>query len=250
MARAVCQITTQSTNQSPNPEITFTDFAIGDYSFAGGVSASAIYRTLLYRASYRPKLVNFVMLQELGLYDVSGGQTDVDCVTGGITGESVYFYSVTVRKSDYRESINGTCLSQAKLRFPVNPTWSDVITYSNGDVIIYNVNGGNHNYIAKNVSGNLNQEPDTSPNFWDPYDISAAERAAESGITQMLDPAWNTGTTYASGAYVTSGGSSYKSLQAANLNNNPASSPSWWTVVEPPCAMAVTLLADNVQLFS
>lgn len=40
--------------------------------------------------------------------------------------------------------------------------------------------------------------------------------------------AYAAGTTYALDAYVTSGGIVYRSLQAGNLGNTPASSPTWW----------------------
>lgn len=41
--------------------------------------------------------------------------------------------------------------------------------------------------------------------------------------------AWSSGTTYASGQTVTDVGIVYLSLQNANLNNTPASSPLWWS---------------------
>jgi hypothetical protein len=40
--------------------------------------------------------------------------------------------------------------------------------------------------------------------------------------------AWSNVTTYALDQYVTSGGVTYRSLQAGNLNHNPAASPTWW----------------------
>lgn len=41
-------------------------------------------------------------------------------------------------------------------------------------------------------------------------------------------PAWSNATTYAKKAFVTSGGVTYISRQASNLNHAPASSPAWW----------------------
>lgn len=41
--------------------------------------------------------------------------------------------------------------------------------------------------------------------------------------------AYAAGTTYAKGAWVTSGGVAYMSLQNANTGHDPASSPTWWT---------------------
>ena len=43
--------------------------------------------------------------------------------------------------------------------------------------------------------------------------------------------AYNAATTYAAGDAVTSGGSSWYSLQAGNLNNPPGSSPSYWALL-------------------
>ena len=43
--------------------------------------------------------------------------------------------------------------------------------------------------------------------------------------------AYNAATTYAAGDAVTSGGSSWYSLQAGNLNNTPGSSPSYWALL-------------------
>jgi hypothetical protein len=40
--------------------------------------------------------------------------------------------------------------------------------------------------------------------------------------------AYSAATSYALGALVLSGGTVYRSLQAANLNHTPASSPTWW----------------------
>jgi hypothetical protein len=41
-------------------------------------------------------------------------------------------------------------------------------------------------------------------------------------------PAWDVAATYAAGAWVSSGGVAYRSLQAANTGNDPAASPAWW----------------------
>lgn len=43
--------------------------------------------------------------------------------------------------------------------------------------------------------------------------------------------AYNSGTTYAAGVGVSSGGSTYKSLAGSNTNHTPVSSPTWWV----PC---------------
>lgn len=47
-------------------------------------------------------------------------------------------------------------------------------------------------------------------------------------LAEALDGAYSGATTYGLGDLVSSGGIVYKSLQAGNLNNTPASSPTWW----------------------
>lgn len=51
-----------------------------------------------------------------------------------------------------------------------------------------------------------------------------------SGGSEVTPPttAYNAGTTYALDQYVTSGGITYRSLQAGNVGHTPASSPLWW----------------------
>ena len=48
-----------------------------------------------------------------------------------------------------------------------------------------------------------------------------------------LVPAWSSATTYAAGDRVHVGGYVYEGLAAANTNNAPATSPSWWVRVGP-----------------
>lgn len=47
-------------------------------------------------------------------------------------------------------------------------------------------------------------------------------------VLAATSTAWSSGTTYAAGALVLSGGIVYRSLQNGNTNHAPASSPSWW----------------------
>jgi hypothetical protein len=67
---------------------------------------------------------------------------------------------------------------------------------------------------------------------------------------------WNSGTTYASGAFVTYGGLTYVSLQGTNLNHTPDSSPSWWEYIAtegnvvwheiPATGETKTLMSDGI----
>lgn len=49
-------------------------------------------------------------------------------------------------------------------------------------------------------------------------------------LAEAVDGAYSAATSYGIGALVSSAGLIYKSLQAANLNHTPASSPTWWSV--------------------
>lgn len=60
-----------------------------------------------------------------------------------------------------------------------------------------------------------------------PVDITAAVLTASS-ITENDYGAWSAATSYASGVRVIQNHHIYESLQAANLNHDPASSPTWW----------------------
>jgi hypothetical protein len=58
--------------------------------------------------------------------------------------------------------------------------------------------------------------------------VTGATGAAGTGVTYRN--AYASGTTYAANDVVTSGGSTYISLQSNNTANNPASSPAFWSV--------------------
>ena len=65
-----------------------------------------------------------------------------------------------------------------------------------------------------------------------PINIKAPQ-IIESSVFEQAPYVWNSGTTYALGAYTSVVGSLgeiliYKSLQAGNLNKPPASEPLWW----------------------
>ena len=59
--------------------------------------------------------------------------------------------------------------------------------------------------------------------------------------------AWSNATTYAKHDYVKVGSVVYRSLQAANLNNNPASQPTWW-VADATLVLATPWTAAQVPL--
>lgn len=69
----------------------------------------------------------------------------------------------------------------------------------------------------------------------DPTSAGQADwvKNTSAGNPTVVPSAYAGGTTYAAGAFVTSGGNIYKSLQNANVGNNPATSPTWWQLYYP-----------------
>jgi hypothetical protein len=136
--------------------------------------------------------------------------------------------------------------------------WSSITVYSEGDI----VTGSNGlRYVAiYNASQNLNQDPTTSPLFWDELrltlewdslsNFSINDRVFYSGGEYVSlqnsnignTPAsssawwkkadeefvWNASTTYGSGDIVKKSGIRYKSLSGSNTNNDPATTQAYW----------------------
>lgn len=91
--------------------------------------------------------------------------------------------------------------------------WSAITSYSIGDL----VTGSNGLRYTSLQNSNLNQDPLTSPTYWQELRLS-------------LD--WNALSTFAVGDRVFYGGLQYISLQASNTGNTPASSSAWWKQVD------------------
>lgn len=68
--------------------------------------------------------------------------------------------------------------------------------------------------------------------FVDPLPITAA-MMIDSNVPEDDAPAYSSGTTYALDARVVFDHQVWESLQAANLNHSPATSPDWWALVGP-----------------
>lgn len=242
--RTAFVIYSQSTNQSPSPEITFTDRLTTDYSTYGDPEATAVAAVLASHSSYAPVIKSVSNVGTVGLPGFNATVTDVDGVTGGIG--SPYFYQVTT-KSPNGTMLTGTVVVKAKLGDSGAATWSSSTTYFLGSEVLYS----GHNYVAiSNPGTNLNKQPDTNPDFWQLDDISPAENAVDLGITQARPAAYSTSTTYAQGDYVTdtSGGTphTYVSLQNGNLNNSLGSSPNvWWASAPDPTGAGLLWLMDG-----
>jgi len=241
--RTAFVIYSQSTNQSPSPEITFVDRLATDYSTYGDPEATAIAAVLAAHSSYSPVIKSTQSVGEVGLPGYNATLSDVDAVMGGNT--DAYFYQVLTKRPN-GEFLTGTVVVKGKVRDSGASTWSSTTTYFFGFAVLYS----GHNYVAiSNPGTNLNKQPDTNPDYWQFDDISPAENAVDAGITQAFDPAWSSSTTYASGSYVTdtSGGrtQTYQSLQDSNLNNAPSTSPSWWNGVSNPTGAGLLWLMDG-----
>ena len=67
--------------------------------------------------------------------------------------------------------------------------------------------------------------------FFDVLEFSTATTYATGALIQYTETAWATATTYALDARVSYSGKIYKSLQASNTGNNPATATAWWEFV-------------------
>lgn len=112
---------------------------------------------------------------------------------------------------------------QLEVRDPVGITtagnfelWNALIVYSISEIVISTDN----RYFRSISNGNSNNDPITSPSFWEEIEFLSV---------------WNSSFSYVLGATVkASDGLLYVSLSNSNLNNNPISSPLQWG---PPVAV-------------
>jgi hypothetical protein len=71
--------------------------------------------------------------------------------------------------------------------------------------------------------------------------LTITTRSTGANWLYALSPAaWSASVTYASGQCANVGGSEYQSRAAANLNNPPASSPTWWLKLSTAGTLSVT----------
>ena len=107
---------------------------------------------------------------------------------------------------------------QILVRDPVGETatdfgdeWVATKIYGANDVVL----GSDGVYYRSLVSGNQNNNPVSTTNFW----------------TLLYSVEWNAGITYQVGAVVTYDGEQYQSLQGSNLNQNPSTASSYWVLL-------------------
>lgn len=120
-------------------------------------------------------------------------------------------------------AIAASAFAPSENLFPDKPAGSVEIydagkAYSVGAVVGY-ISGGTGAFYTSLVANNLGNTPSSSPTQW-------RQSTADSYAV------WSGATTYALGDRITllfgTRGSVYRSLQAGNLNNDPARSPLWW----------------------
>lgn len=105
------------------------------------------------------------------------------------------------------------------------PVWDSAHTYRQGVVVVLASSGSPYYSL---LSTNLNHNPLSSPTYWQAFDIETYETAAKNAW-----PLWDSANTYVKSARtIGSDGNPYYSLQAANLNNDPVFSPTWWRLFE------------------
>lgn len=111
-----------------------------------------------------------------------------------------------------------------KISRDVWPIWDSAHEYSAGVITI----GSDDNPYYSLQAANTNHDPTSSPAWWRNFSFEVLQTAA-----RTLWPVWDATETYPKGVgTVGSDGNPYYSLQAANTNHDPMSSPTWWQLFE------------------
>lgn len=111
-----------------------------------------------------------------------------------------------------------------KIARDVWPIWGSAHEYEQG-VIVVGSDGAPYYSLQ---STNTNHDPISSPAWWRNFSFEALQTAARNVWTL-----WDATNTYPQGVgTVGSDGNPYYSLQSANLNHDPISSPTWWQLFE------------------
>jgi hypothetical protein len=121
---------------------------------------------------------------------------------------------------------------QILVRDPVGETatdfgdeWVATKIYGANDVVL----GSDGVYYRSLVSGNQNNNPVSTTNFW----------------TLLYSVEWNAGITYQVGAVVTYDGEQYQSLQGSNLNQNPSTQTAYWVLLSFAWLATATYAEDQ-----
>lgn len=91
--------------------------------------------------------------------------------------------------------------------------WSAITSYSIGNI----VTGSNGLRYVSLQNTNLNNDPTTSPTYWQELRLTLA---------------WNATSTFASGDRVFYNSYQYISLQSSNTNHTPSSNSAWWKQIK------------------
>jgi hypothetical protein len=104
------------------------------------------------------------------------------------------------------------------------PIWDSAHEYSGGVITV----GSDDNPYYSLQATNTNHDPTSSPAWWRNFSFEALQTAARN-----VWPIWDSANTYPQGVgTIGSDGKPYYSLQAANINHDPISSPTWWQLLE------------------
>lgn len=151
----------------------------------------------------------------------------------------------TLRRSELRRNVWRMSIRTVALRsigdfskFVTFATWLIGTTYAINDVVL----ASDGQVYSSLVAANIAFDPTTNPTKWTLFFGNT--------VAQEYVMTWNSGITYDIGNHtVGSDGSVYISIQDNNLNKNPISQPTWWTVASTLIPPDLTI-ADNQNYYA
>lgn len=150
-----------------------------------------------------------------------------------------------IRKSELRRNVWRFAIRTEALR-PVGDfsklitfgTWAIGTTYAVNDIVLASDGAVYYSLVASNLAN----DPTTSPASWTFYFGNL--------LVQEYVMTWSASITYDLRNHVVgSDGSVYRSIQDGNLNKNPVSQPTWWTLATSVDSTDLTT-ADNQDYWS
>lgn len=150
-----------------------------------------------------------------------------------------------IRKSELRRNVWRFAIRTEALR-PVGDfsklitfgTWAIGTTYAVNDIVLASDGAVYYSLVASNLAN----DPTTSPASWTFYFGNL--------LVQEYVMTWSASITYDLRNHVVgSDGSVYRSIQDGNLNKNPVSQPTWWTLATAVDSTDLTT-ADNQDYWS
>lgn len=238
---------------------TITRASIGTYITSGGTMATAAIDAVRY--TYNPSTLAYEgMLLEperTNRFASSASLSGSVVVSGLVSGQTytISFYgSGTVTWSSETQSLVGTSGS-----FPANrvsktlvATGTSMTFSASGTVTYAQIELGSFptSYISTTGTVQTRSADVVSPAY------TTKSRILYTSVSETTS-VWSSATTYALNEYVMYQGRGYKSLQAANTNNNPITATTWWQdigvgrVYSPfdtsPSTMAASSLGGSIS---